>query len=71
MSCCGTLKFMNTASSACSGTIGSPLVTYWPTFTWRMPVTPANGARMVLRSIVACAWPTAASADLNWALATS
>ena len=26
---------------------------YWPRFTWRMPRTPANGARIVLRSIVA------------------
>ena len=61
-SCCGTVKFTKIGSSDCSGTTGSPPARYWPRFTCRIPSIPANGARMVLRSMVARISPTLASA---------
>src|ERR1043165_9037567 len=70
-SCCGTLKFTYAGRSACSVTIGAPPARYWPRFTWRMPRRPENGARIVLRSIVALASPTCATACLESASALS
>ncbi len=52
-------------SSDWSGTIGLPLSRYCPRFTWRMPSRPENGARMVLREIVARISPIRAVAPLH------
>ena len=52
-SCCGNEKSPNTGDSADNETMALPRSTDSPRFTCRMPVRPANGARMVFFSMMA------------------
>ena len=51
--------------------MGAPEARYCPRLTWRMPRTPENGARIVLRAMVARISPTLASSCVISAAALS